>query len=139
MVRKRAYKRPLPRPTAAELSLLRVLWRLGPSTVREIHEQVAAQRRTGYTTTLKLLQRMADKGLVARDESRRKHVYRAALQEDATQRQLVRELLRGAFGGSPGRLVVQALSEQPASPEELREIRRILDELEVQSRKRGTK
>ena len=120
----------LPRPTEAELELLRVLWQHGPSTVREIHDALREGKGTGYTTTLKILQKMADKGLVQRDETERSHVYSAAIKAEQTQRQLVRDLLQRAFGGSPGKLVLQALSEKPASAEELAEIRRLLDQLQ---------
>ena len=120
----------LPRPTEAELQLLRVLWDRGPSTVREIHDSLSDAKDTGYTTTLKILQKMADKGLVRRDETERSHVYSAAIQAEQTQRQLVRDLLQRAFGGSPGKLVLQALSEKRASPDELAEIRRLIDRLQ---------
>ncbi len=120
----------LPKPTEAELELLRVLWDRGPSTVREIHEASADEKETGYTTTLKILQNMAAKGLVLRDEAQRSHVYSAAIKAEQTQRQLVKDLLHRAFGGSAAQLVVQALSAKKASPEELAEIRRLLDEME---------
>lgn len=123
-------EKPLPKPTEAELQLLRVLWARGPSTVRDIHEDAGDKKDTGYTTTLKILQKMAEKGLVRRDESQRSHVYEAAVKAEQTQRQLVRDLLHRAFGGSSAHLVVQALSEKRASREELTEIRRILDEME---------
>jgi predicted transcriptional regulator len=129
-------KKSLPRPTEAELELLQVLWQRGPSTVREIHEALSGEKETGYTTTLKILQKMTDKGLVQRDESRRSHVYRAAWQAEHTQRQLVRSLLRRAFGGSAAKLVVQALSEEKASPDELAEIRTLLDRLEEEQTRR---
>jgi len=130
-------KKSLPRPTRAELELLRVLWERGPSLVREIHESLRPQKETGYTTTLKILQKMAEKGLVARDESQRSHVYRAVLQAEQTQRQLVRDLLRRAFGGAPAKLVVQALSEEAISTDELAEIRRLLDEIEARQSRKG--
>lgn len=117
-----------PRPTDAELAILQVLWQDGPSTVRQVHDRLSQARETGYTTTLKLMQIMADKGLVVRDESARTHVYRARRSRDETQRQLVSDLLDRAFGGSAAALVMQALSAHPASPEELREIRRLLDQ-----------
>lgn len=123
-------KSPPPRPTEAELELLRVLWERGPSTVRDIYDAILLEKGTGYTTTLKILQKMAEKGLVRRDESQRSHVYAAAIKAEHTQRQLVRDLLHRAFGGSPGQLVVQALSEKKATAAELTEIRRVLDELE---------
>jgi len=132
-------KKSLPRPTEAELELLRVLWERGPSTVREIHDSQCDVKATGYTTTLKILQNMTEKGLVERDESRRSHVYRAVCRAEQTQRQLVRDLLRRAFGGAPGKLVVQALSEEPVSAEELAEIRRLLEELEARQHRKGTK
>jgi BlaI family penicillinase repressor len=120
----------LPRPTEAELELLRVLWERGPSTVREVHDALRDAKETGYTTTLKILQKMAEKGLVRRDESERSHIYIAAIDAEKTQRQLVRDLLHRAFGGSPAPLVLQALSEERASAEELAEIRRLIDRLQ---------
>jgi predicted transcriptional regulator len=119
-----------PRPTPAELEILNVLWRNGPSTVREVHANLGASKSTGYTTVLKLLQIMAEKGLVDRDESQRAHVYTTRLAESQTQGQLVRDLLERAFGGSAMKLVMQALATQKASPEEIARIRRLLDEIE---------
>ena len=121
----------LPRPTEAELELLRVLWDRGPLTVREIHDGLSGNRGTGYTTTLKILQKMTDKGLVRRDETNRSHVYEPVARAGDTQRQLVRDLVSKAFGGSPAQLVLQALSEKKATPAELSEIRRLLNELEA--------
>jgi predicted transcriptional regulator len=119
---------PAPRPTDAELAILRVLWERGPSTVRQVHEVLASRGRpTAYTTALKLLQIMTDKGLVRRDESDRTHIYHARLSEDQTQRQLVRDLLDRAFGGSATKLVMQALNARRATPDELGEIRRLID------------
>jgi BlaI family penicillinase repressor len=118
------------RPTVAELAILRVLWRRGPSTVREVHGELSGERPTGYTTVLKLLQVMHEKGLVSRDESGRAHIYRAGQSEEQAQRSLVTDLLDRAFGGSAQQLVMQALTARKASPEELAEIRRLLDELE---------
>lgn len=118
--------RPLPRPTDAELAILRVLWEQGPATVRRVHEVVSNARETGYTTTLKLMQIMAEKGLVTRDESSRTHVYHAAMSRDQTQRQLVSDLVERAFGGSAAALVMQALSSHPASEAELAEIQRLV-------------
>lgn len=123
-----AMSRQHPRPTDAELAILQVLWQHGPSTVRQVHEKLSGTRETGYTTTLKLMQIMAEKGLVTRDESARTHVYHARRSRDATQRQLVSDLLDRAFGGSAAALVMQALSAHPASAEELREIRRLVDQ-----------
>src|SRR5436305_15319802 len=105
----------VPRPTDAELAILRVLWDRGPSTVRQVHEQLARDRQAAYTTALKLLQIMTEKGLVERDERERTHVYKTKLSEDQTQRQLVRDLLDRAFGGSAGKLVMQALAIKRAS------------------------
>ena len=124
----------LPRPTDAELGILRVLWARGPSTVRQVHEALVQARPTAYTTTLKLLQIMAEKGLVQRDESDRSHVYTARLAEEQTQRQLLQDLLDRAFGGSAMKLVMQALSSRQATPEEMRQIRRMLDEAEGRKR-----
>jgi len=118
------------RPTDAELAILRVLWAQGPSTVRQVQEALNGQRPTGYTTVLKFLQIMFDKGLVARDESQRTHVYRARFSEDRMQRRLVRDLVERAFGGSAEALVMHALSVKKTSPDELAQIRRMLDEME---------
>ena len=123
-------KRLLPRPTDAELAILRVLWQHGASTVRQVQEELNRNRSTGYTTALKLMQIMTEKGLVVRDESHRTHVYEARVAEEQTQRQLVRDLLDRAFGGSARKLVMQALSVKRASAEELTQIRQLLDELE---------
>jgi BlaI family transcriptional regulator, penicillinase repressor len=120
----------LPRPTEAELAILRVLWEHGPRTVRQVHEALSGDRPTGYTTTLKLLQIMTDKGLVQRDDRDRSHVFAARASEGQTQRQLTQDLLDRAFGGSAAKLVMQALSSRKASREELAEIRQLLDEHE---------
>lgn len=127
-------KRSPPRPTDAELAILRVLWRLGPSTVRQVQESLSQGRETGYTTVLKLMQIMTEKGLVERDETDRSHIYRTRLKEEQTQRQLVDDLLKRAFGGSAPQLVMQALSSKKTSAKELAQIRELLDQLE-----RGTK
>ncbi len=116
------------RPTDAELAILQVLWDRGPSTVRQVHEALSAARNTGYTTTLKLMQIMVEKGLVTRDESERTHVYAARLGRDETQRQLVTDLLDRAFGGSAATLVMQALKAHPASAAEMAEIQRMIRE-----------
>ena len=116
------------RPTEAELAILQVLWERGPSTVRQVHEALSAAQRTGYTTTLKLMQIMARKGLVTRDESERTHVYAPRRGRGDTQRQLVADLLDRAFGGSAADLVMQALRAQPASVEEMAEIQRMIRE-----------
>ena len=116
-----------PRPTDGELAILRILWDRGPSTVRQVHDVLAHDRQAAYTTALKLLQIMTEKGLVERDERDRTHVYRARLSEETTQRQLVRDLLDRAFGGSSSKLVMQALATKRASAEELRDIRKAID------------
>lgn len=120
----------LPRPTDAELEILNVLWKRGPSTVREVYEALLENKDKGYTTILKLMQIMAEKGLVSRDESDRTHIYEAERAQDETQRQLLSDLLDRAFNGSATKLVMQALSSKKASSEDLAEIRRMLDELE---------
>ena len=127
-------RRDPPRPTEAELAILRVLWSEGPSTVRQIQAVMSRKQPTGYTTVLKLLQIMTEKGLVLRDESERSHVYRASRNEERTQKQLVRDLLERAFGGSALKLVMQALTSRQASTEELAEIRTMIERLE---RERG--
>jgi predicted transcriptional regulator len=117
-----------PRPTDAELAILRVLWERGPSTVRQVHEAISTrERQTAYTTALKLLQIMTEKGLVRRDDADRSHVYHPRLTQEQTQRQLVRDLLDRAFGGSSSKLVMQALNAKRATPEELGEIRKLID------------
>lgn len=113
------------KPTDAELGILRVLWTRGPSTVRQVAEVLG--REAAYTTVLKLLQIMTEKQLVVRDEAERTHVYQAAYTEDQTQRQLVSDLLDRAFGGSAAKLVLQALAGNKTSPDELAEIRKLLD------------
>ena len=117
-------------PTDAELGILQVLWRRGPSTVREVQAELEKVTPTGYTTALKLLQIMTDKNLVKRDESERAHVYSASDGRDTVQRSLVGSLLDRAFDGSASQLVQQALASRPASAAELDEIRKLLDELE---------
>jgi len=130
-----------PQPTPAELAILRVLWRRGRSTVREVLDVLNAgevartggdAKPTGYTTVLKLMQIMTDKGLVRRDESQRTHVYEASGRhgEEQTQRRLVKDLLDRAFGGSAQKLILQALSAKKATPREIAEIRSLLDEME---------
>src|SRR5687768_18260359 len=119
-------KSELPRPTDSELGILRVLWRLGPSTVRQVHEELG--EKTGYTTILKLMQIMAEKGLVTRDESDRTHVYTARGSQGETQRALVSDLVDRAFGGSAAALVLQALQSGDTSPQELAEIERLIDD-----------
>lgn len=123
-------------PTDAELAILRVLWQRGDSTVREVHDALRSSQDTGYTTVLKLMQIMAQKGYLERDESGKSHVYRALLTEEGAQRGLVRDLLDKAFGGSASRLVMRALSEERAEKGDLDEIRAMLDDLERQRSKK---
>jgi predicted transcriptional regulator len=115
------------RPTDAELEILTVLWERGPSTVREVFRVIHAVRETGYTSVLKVMQIMMEKGAVTRDETVRPQVYRAAQARSKTQKQLVTDLLDRAFGGAPGNLVLQALSSQKTTPEERRKIQELLD------------
>ena len=117
----------LPRPTDAELAILRVLWQQGPATVRQVHDVLSRERPTAYTTALKMLQIMTEKGLVRRDERDRTHIYHARLTQGQTQRQLLGDLLDRAFGGSSSELVMQALATRRATAEELAEIRKLLD------------
>ena len=118
------------RPTDSELEILKVLWQRGPSTVREVYETINESKPTGYTTILKLLQIMAEKGLVSRNEELRAHVYEAKLAQELTERQLVGDLLERLFDGSSIKLVMRALSTKKASPKELSQIREMLDEYE---------
>jgi predicted transcriptional regulator len=123
-------RRNIPRPTDSELAILQVLWAQGPSTVKQVNREIGKIKKTGYTTTLKLMQIMADKGLAVRDESEWPHVYKAAFTEESTQKQLLRNLLEKAFSGSTGKLVLRALSAKKISTEEREEIRALLDEWE---------
>jgi BlaI family transcriptional regulator, penicillinase repressor len=125
---------PTPLPTDGEIAILAVLWRQGASTVREVHE--ALGKRSGYTSTLKLLQLMFEKGLVVRNERYRSHLYEARAPKEETQRQIAGDLMKRAFEGSAKSLVLGALAVQPASSKDLDEIRRLLDELE---KRRGKK
>lgn len=120
----------LPRPTDGELEILTVLWSRGPSTVREVHEAIGARRPAQYTTILKLLQIMDEKGLVRRDQKQRAHIYEPSQPREWTQRQLAGDLLQRAFSGSARNLVLGALSARKTSKEELAELRQLLDEYE---------
>ncbi len=119
------------KPTEAELTLLNILWKMGPATVRQIHESVSQTQKTGYTTVLKILQIMHEKALVIRDESNRAHVYAAANSEVVTQSSLLKDLVSKAFGGSTSKLVMRALDDS-TSKEEIEDIRQLLNELEQQ-------
>jgi predicted transcriptional regulator len=118
------------RPTDAELTILRVLWDKGPTTVREVYRTLSSEKEIGYTTVLKLMQIMTDKGLVERDESCRPQLYRPCLPREQTERQLIKDLLERAFGGSAKRLVMQALEVKKASPGEMAQIEKLLNKLE---------
>ncbi|WP_257304111.1 BlaI/MecI/CopY family transcriptional regulator [Geothrix campi] len=122
------------RPSDGELAILRVLWSRGPSTVRDVHTELSKDRDMGYTTVLKLMQIMVEKGLVARDERARSHTYRPLQGEAETQRCLLKELLHKAFAGSRRELVLQALEAEPASAEELEDIRKLLKEVKERTR-----
>ena len=123
-------KQNTPQPTVRELTILGILWDDGPSTVRDVNEEMNKQQRTGYTTTLKLMQIMTEKGLLIRDESQFKHIYKPAISQERTQKQLVGDLLERAFSGSAEKLVMRALSAKKVSAGELAKIRKILDEME---------
>jgi BlaI family penicillinase repressor len=123
-----------PRPTDSELEILTVLWSRGPATVRDIHETIAERKPTQYTTVLKTLQIMAEKGLVYRDQEQRAHIYDAARPREWTQKQLAGDLLQRGFSGSAARLMQGALSARKTSKAELAELRKLLDEYE-----RGTR
>jgi BlaI family transcriptional regulator, penicillinase repressor len=117
----------IPRPTEAELELLQILWQKQPATVRDIYDALNQERVSGYTTVLKLLQIMTTKGLVVRDEAARAHVYRAAFTQDAMQSRLLSDLSNRLFAGSAAQLALHALSMEPASENELAEIRALLE------------
>ncbi len=118
--------RHLPKPTEVELELLRALWDMGSASVRELHEVVSRHRALGYTSVLKTLQIMTEKGLVERKEAGKAHIYHAAASQEETQNQLLRDLSERLFSGSAAQLAMHALSMQPASEEELQEIRKII-------------
>lgn len=120
------------KPTESELEILQILWTRGLATVREVHEDLASTKDVGYTTTLKLMQIMHEKGLVKRDDSMRTHVYQAAVNRERTQKHLLGKMIDSLFGGSPTQLVIQALGEHKASPEELEKIQALLNELKQQ-------
>ena len=125
-----AKKTSVPRPTDAELAILRVLWEKGAATVREVHQELSRTRGQGYTTVLKFLQIMTEKGLVRRDDSARSHIYRASAAPEKMQRSMVKEMVQKLFAGSTRALVQQALGAGKVTPAEIAEIRRTLDALE---------
>lgn len=122
------------KPTAAELEILRVLWSRGPSTVREVHESLQERKSLGYTSVLKFLQIMIAKGTVRRNETHRAHVYEACLPAEQTKRQLAGDMLQRVFEGSASQLMMHALAGRKASPEEIQQLRRVLDEYERSKR-----
>ena len=123
-------KQPPHKPTASELEILRVLWNRGRSTVREVHESLSEKKDLGYTTVLKLLQIMTTKGTVRRNETQRAHVYEACLPAEQTKRQLAGDMLQRVFEGSASQLMMHALAGRKSSPEEISELRQLLDEYE---------
>lgn len=125
-------KNPSSQPTNAELDILSVLWDRGPSTVRQVQEALGDDPPRGYTTVLKLMQIMADKGLVSRNESGRAHVYTAMVSQESTRRRLIDDLAARAFGGSAFKLALQALSTTPATEEELAKIRELLESVDAE-------
>src|ERR1051326_7347401 len=118
------------KPTASELEILRVLWTRGPSTVREVHEALSEKKSLGYTTVLKLLQTMPQKGTARRNETQRAHVYEACLPAEQPKRQIAGDMLQRVFEGSASQLMMHALAGRKSSPEEITELRRMLDEYE---------
>ncbi|NHE56899.1 BlaI/MecI/CopY family transcriptional regulator [Cyclobacterium plantarum] len=118
------------KPTAAELEVLAIIWDMGEASVREVHEKLARDKETGYTTTLKIMQNMHGKGLLSRDDQKRKHVYRAVVSQKDTQQSLVKSFISKTFGGSAKKLVMQALGQSDPSREEIEEIRAFLDKIE---------
>jgi BlaI family penicillinase repressor len=123
-----------PLPTSSELEILQVIWQQGPTTVREVYRTLAKDRAIGYSTVLKFMQIMTEKGTLVRDERVRPQLYRAAAPQSRTQRHIIRDLVARAFGGSSVSLVVQALADRKATPAERAEIRKLLDTLDRQSR-----
>lgn len=117
-------------PTDKEMSILRIIWDKGEATVREVHDEMNKHRQVGYTTTLKLMQIMVEKGLLDRDESAFKHVYRSAVSEEKTQSQVVSSMMDKVFGGSAEKLVMRALSTKKVSPDELKKIKKMIREIE---------
>jgi predicted transcriptional regulator len=117
------------KPTESELEILQILWTKETATVRDVHEELLKTKDAGYTTTLKLMQIMHEKGLVKRDDSVRTHIYQAAVNKERTQKHLVNKMIDSLFGGSHTQLVIQALGENKATPEELEKIQQLLDNL----------
>ena|ERR1700721_1909483 len=120
------------KPTESELEILQVLWTRETASVRDVHEELAKSKDVGYTTTLKLMQIMHEKGIVKRDDSFKTHIYQAAVSKEKTQKHLLGKMINSLFGGSPTELVIQALGNHKASPRELEEIQHLLDNLKKQ-------
>jgi len=123
-------KTKIPKPTVAELEILQILWKNGPSTVRFVNEKMNEKKRVGYTTTLKIMQLMFEKKILIRDEKKRSHIYHPAIQENETQKFLLERFLESAFSGSAAKLVMQTLGHHRASKEEISQIRKLLDSIE---------
>lgn len=122
------------KPTVAELEILQILWEKGEVTVKEVNEEINKRKEAGYTTTLKTMQIMFEKGLVERKKDGRNHIYSAAIKKEDTQRVLLEKILETAFGGSAGKLVMQALGNKKATKEELQEIKELINKLEQDSK-----
>src|SRR6187401_2975152 len=120
------------KPTESELEILQILWKKGNASVREVHEELLQTKEAGYTTTLKLMQIMHEKGLVKRDDSMRTHIYQAAVNKEKTQKHLLSKMIDSLFGGSPTQLVIQALGEHKATPDEIEKIQALLNDLKKQ-------
>ncbi|HEX3985120.1 MAG TPA: BlaI/MecI/CopY family transcriptional regulator [Acidobacteriaceae bacterium] len=120
-------RRALPRPTEGELELLGILWEKGPATVRDLHQEIGVRRGVGYTSVLKLLQIMTEKGLVEREESGKAHIYRPAASQQETQDQMVRDMSERLFAGSAAQLALHALALEPVSDRELEELRNLIE------------
>jgi predicted transcriptional regulator len=129
-------RRPSPNPTEVELQILRVLWQRGPSTVRDVHEALASERDTGYSTTLKMMQVMTEKGLLLKDDRQRPQVYRPALSQDAAQTRFVDDLILRVFGGAADQLILRAVASRHVSRKDRQRIRELLGKLEDDARKR---
>lgn len=118
------------KPTESEMEILQVLWEQGPSTVREVHEILSKTKEAGYTTTLKLMQIMNEKGLLNRNDDSKSHIYTPAVKKESVQKQVVSKMINGLFKGSSAKLVMHALGNHRASKEEISEIKKYLDEIE---------
>ena len=124
----------LPKPTDSELEILNILWEKGPSTVRDVHEVLEKNKDAGYTTTLKLMQIMHDKGLLTRNVTAKSHVYTANISQEKTQGQLLKRMIDNVFNGSASQLVMQALGDYKTNPKELEEIKKYLEEIETHNK-----